>query len=98
MKTASNSGFHEGSAVSDTDIKNGECVISRRLILSPSDPVFDPRFRPPLETVIPWTLAYRGPWLIPYASIPFDHHRGVGEQNLFRCLFGRDSLIIADYF
>jgi glycogen debranching enzyme len=35
--------------------------------------------------------------LIPYASIPFDHHRGVGEQNLFRCLFGRDSLVIADF-
>ena len=81
----------------DVDIKVGEHVISRRLILSPSDPVFDPRFRPPLETVIPWILAYRGPWLIPYASVPFDHHRGVGEQNLFRCLFGRDSLIIADF-
>ena len=81
----------------DTDIKVGERILSRRLILSPSDPVFDPRFRPPLETVIPWILAYRGPWLIPYASIPFDHHRGVGEQNLFRCLFGRDSLIIADF-
>lgn len=81
----------------DADIKVGEHVISRRLILSPSDPVFDPRFRPPLETAIPWILAYRGPWLIPYASIPFDHHRGVGEQNLFRCLFGRDSLIIADF-
>lgn len=81
----------------DTDIKVGEHILSRRLILSPSDPVFDPRFRPPLETVIPWILAYRGPWLIPYASIPFDHHRGVGEQNLFRCLFGRDSLIIADF-
>ena len=86
-----------GLAVSDIDIKSGEVVISRRLILSPSDPVFDPRFRPPLDTVIPWTLAYRGPWLIPYASIPFDHHRGIGEQTLFRCLFGRDSLIIADF-
>ena len=81
----------------DKDIKVGENVISRRLILSPSDPVFDPRFRPPLDTAIPWILAYRGPWLIPYASVPFDHHRGVGEQNLFRCLFGRDSLIIADF-
>ncbi len=81
----------------DTDVKSGERVISRRLILSPSDPVFDPRFRPPLETAIPWILAYRGPWLIPYASIPFDHHRGVDEQNLYRCLFGRDSLIIADF-
>lgn len=81
----------------DTDIKAGERVISRRLILSPSDPVFDPRFRPPLETVIPWLLAHRGSWIIPYASIPFDHHRGVGEQKLFSCLFGRDSLIIADF-
>ena len=41
-----------GLAVSDIDIKSGEVVISRRLILSPSDPVFDPRFRPPR------TLAY----------------------------------------
>lgn len=83
--------------MADTDIKDGERVNSRRLILSPSDPVFDPRFRPPLEVVIPWILSYRGPWLIPYASVPFDHHRGVGEQNLFRCLFGRDSLVIADF-
>lgn len=83
--------------MANTDIKVGERVNSRRLILSPSDPVFDPRFRPPLEVVIPWILSYRGPWLIPYASVPFDHHRGVGEQNLFRCLFGRDSLVIADF-
>lgn len=83
--------------VSDADIKGGEKVISRRLILSPSDPVFDPRFRPPIETAIPWLLAYRGSWLIPYASVAFDHHRGLGEQNLYRCLFGRDSLVIADF-
>lgn len=83
--------------MSDPDIKSGDRVVLRRSILSPSDPVFDPRFRPPLETVISWTLAYRGSWLIPYASIPFDHHRGVREQNLFRCLFGRDSLIIAEF-
>lgn len=83
--------------MADSDVKVGERIRARRLILSPGDPVFDPRFRPPLETVIPWLLSYRGPWLVPYASVAFDHHRGLEEQNLYRCLFGRDSLIIADF-
>ena len=72
-------------------------MLDRRLILTPGDPVFDPRFRPPLETAIPWILSYRNSWLVPYAAVAFDHHRGVQEQNLFRCLFGRDSLIFADF-
>lgn len=80
----------------DVDIRSGERVISRRSILSPSDPVFDPRFRPPLKTTINWLMTYYGSWLIPYASVPFDHHRGINEQNLYKCLFGRDSLVIAD--
>jgi glycogen debranching enzyme len=83
--------------MADSDVKTGEEILERRLILSPGDPVFDPRFRPSLETVIPWLLSYRNTWLVPYASVAFDHHRGVEEQNLFRCLFGRDSLIIADF-
>lgn len=83
--------------MADSDVKLGERVIDRRMILSPGDPVFDPRFRPSIETAIPWLLSYRDSWLVPYASVPFDHHKGVGEQNLFRCLFGRDALIIADF-
>ena len=83
--------------MADSDVKLGERVLDRRMVLSPGDPVFDPRFRPSIETAIPWLLSYRGSWLVPYASVSFDHHSGIEEQNLYRCLFGRDSLIIADF-
>lgn len=83
--------------MADSDLKVGERVLDRRVILTPGDPVFDPRFRPVVETAIPWLMSYRGAWLVPYASVSFDHHSGLKEQNLFRSLFGRDSLIIADF-
>lgn len=33
---------------------------------------------------------------IPFAAVALKHHAQIPEQNLFRCLFGRDSLLISN--
>ena len=41
-------------------------------------------------------LGIQNGYQIPFAAVALKHHAQIPEQNLFRCLFGRDSLLIAN--
>ena len=79
----------------ESDIKLGERVVLDQLILKPDDPIFQPSVRPPLQEAMKMILGRQNGYEVPFAAVPFGHHSGVPEQNLFRCLFGRDSLVIS---
>ena len=79
----------------DSDLKLGEKVVVDQMVLEPNDPIFQPEERPPLDQAIRMILGFQNGYEIPYAAVPFGHHAGIPEQNLFRCLFGRDSLVIS---
>ena len=79
----------------DSDIKLGERVVVDQLVLKPDDPIFRPSVRPPLQEAMKMILGHQNGYEVPFAAVPFGHHAGVPEQNLFRCLFGRDSLVIS---
>ena len=80
----------------NSDLKFGERVIREREIFSPEDPIFDPTSRPSLEEAIGMIIGEQDGFAIPFAAVPLAHHANIPEQNLFRCLFGRDALLIAD--
>ena len=82
--------------LADIDLKSGELVVSTTRILEANDPLLDPRNRPPLESAIEMILENQNGFQVPFASVPLAHHAGIAEQNLFRCLFGRDSLLITE--
>lgn len=77
------------------DILSGEEVIAAEEILQPGDPVFNPGARPDIQTALSLSSGAVGGWVVPFASGTFAHHADMPEQSLFRCLFGRDSLIIS---
>jgi glycogen debranching enzyme len=77
------------------DLLPGDEVILAEEILQPNDPVFDPHSRPDIQTALSLSSGEVGGWVVPFASGTFEHHEDVAEQKLFRCLFGRDSLIIS---
>ncbi|MEI6763681.1 MAG: hypothetical protein WCL26_05555 [Actinomycetes bacterium] len=78
------------------DLKPGEEIISSQQILDLSDPIFDPTTRPSLEEAIAMIIGKQGGYEIPFASVTLKRHNEMANQNLFRCLFGRDALLIAD--
>lgn len=78
------------------DIKVWERIISDIQILRLDDPIFDPKTRPSIERAISLILGRQNGYQIPFAAVPLEHHTLIPEQNLFRCLFGRDSLLIAN--
>jgi glycogen debranching enzyme len=80
----------------EADVKPGEKIISNVEILRVDDVVFNPITRPPLEAAITLILGTQSGYKIPFAAVPFAHHQNIAEQNLFRCLFGRDALLVAD--
>lgn len=80
----------------ESDIKPGERVISDLIVLESSDPIFKPETRPPVDLAIKMILGRQNGYEIPFAAVSFDHHIRIPEQNLFRCLFGRDSLLISN--
>ena len=80
----------------NSDIKPGERVVSDIRILQTDDPVFDPSTRPSIEVAVNMILGYQNGYQIPYAAVALQHHKNIPEQNLFRCLFGRDSLLISN--
>ena len=82
--------------VNDADIKQGEEVVLEKRIFSNDDPIFDPASRPSLDAAIEMIIGEQNGFKIPFAAVPLSHHEALAEQNLFRCLFGRDSLLIAD--
>lgn len=79
-----------------SDIKHGEKVVSDIQILRADDPIFDPATRPPIADAINMILGQQNGYRIPFAAVALKHHALIPEQNLFRCLFGRDSLLIAN--
>lgn len=79
-----------------SDIKLGEKITSDIQILRADDPIFDPTTRPPLHDAIQMILGQQNGYQIPYAAVALKHHAQIPEQNLFRCLFGRDSLLISN--
>ena len=83
-------------ALIKADLKRGEKVVSNIEILQRDDLVFSPKNRPDLETAITLILGAQGGYIIPFAAVPLAHHLGIAEQNLFRCLFGRDALLVSD--
>ena len=82
--------------LNNSDIKSGEKVVQDREVFSVDDPIFDPLTRPALDTAINMIIGEQGGFHIPVAAVPLAHHTDIPEQNLFRCLFGRDALLISD--
>lgn len=83
-------------ALVSADIKANEELVAFTRVLDADDPIFDPRTRPPLADAIDMIVGEQQGYAIPYASISLARHAGLEGQGLFRCLFGRDSLLIAD--
>lgn len=79
----------------ESDIKAGETVISDEEILLPTDQIFNAGARPEINVAIKMILGEQNGYEIPFAAVPLGHHAQIPEQNLFRCLFGRDSLLIS---
>jgi len=82
--------------IAEVDLKAGESVVSTIRILEANDPILDPKNRPSLESAIEMILGWQNGLQVPFAAVPLAHHAGIAEQNLFRCLFGRDSLLITE--
>jgi len=83
------------SSAPEADLLPGDVIVSCEQILSESDPVFDPTTRPEVSVALKLSSGKVGSWLVPFASGTFSHHADIPDQNLFRCLFGRDSLVIS---
>ena len=82
--------------LTEADLKPGETVVSEVEILKVDDVVFNALSRTPVESAITLILGTQGGYKIPFAAVPLLHHQDIAEQNLFRCLFGRDSLLFSD--
>ncbi|MHB0929250.1 MAG: amylo-alpha-1,6-glucosidase [Candidatus Nanopelagicales bacterium] len=78
------------------DLKPGEEVIECQEVVDPDDAVFDATTRPNLQQAVEMILGRQQGFVVPFASAAFDRHASLRDQNLFRCMFGRDSLLIAD--
>jgi glycogen debranching enzyme len=82
--------------LAEVDLKPGELIVSTVRVLEANDPVLDPKNRPPLESAIEMILGHQSGLQVPFAAVPLAHHAGIADQNLFGCLFGRDSLLITE--
>ena len=74
----------------------GEVIVNERRVLEDDDPIFDPTQRPDLDAAINMIIGTQGGFNIPFASVTIERHKSLPGQNLFECLFGRDSLLVAD--
>jgi glycogen debranching enzyme len=77
------------------DLLSSDKVIHFEEVLGQEDLSFQPNHRPSIELALEMSSGKIGEWIVPFASGSFDHHQDLADQNLFRCLFGRDSLIIS---
>ena len=78
------------------DLKPGEKTINYETILDTNDPALDPSNRPPIGAAIELILGQANGFQVPFAAVPLQQYQDVPEQNLYSCLFGRDSLLISD--
>lgn len=78
------------------ELKSSERTVNYKVILQENDPAFDLANRPPIDDAIKMILGTIHGYEVPFAAVPLKEHEGIAEQNLYNCLFGRDSLIISD--
>ena len=77
-------------------LKTGETTINYEMILEQDDLVFTPGNRPAISDAITMILGQANGFEVPFAAVPLKEHKDLPEQNLYSCLFGRDSLLISD--
>jgi glycogen debranching enzyme len=77
-------------------LKTGETTVNYEIILQENDPALLPVNRPPIYDAINMILGTANGYEVPFAAVPLKEHKDLPEQNLYNCLFGRDSLVIAD--
>ena len=77
-------------------LQTGETTVNYELILQADDPALNPANRPPINDAIQMILGTANGYEVPFAAVPLSVHKDVPEQNLYSCLFGRDSLVISD--
>lgn len=77
-------------------LQTGETTVNYELILQENDPALNPANRPPINDAIQMILGTANGYEVPFAAVPLSVHKDVPEQNLYSCLFGRDSLVISD--
>ena len=77
-------------------LKTGEETTNFSIILEDGDPALNPANRPRLSEAIEMIIGTANGYQVPFAAIPLLEHQDIPEQNLYKCLFGRDSLLISD--
>ena len=77
-------------------LKAGETTVNYEIILQENDPALNPANRPPINEAIDLILGHANGYEVPFAAVPLKEHAELPEQNLYSCLFGRDSLVISD--
>jgi glycogen debranching enzyme len=78
------------------ELKAGETTVNYEIIVQENDPALNPANRPPINDAIEMILGTANGYQVPFAAVPLSQHKDVPEQNLYNCLFGRDSLVISD--
>ena len=78
------------------NLKPNEKTVNYEVILQENDPALNIANRPPISDAINMILGSAHGYEVPFAAVPLREHEGLPEQNLYNCLFGRDSLIISD--
>lgn len=78
------------------NVKTGETTVNYKVILQENDPALNPANRPPINEAIEMILGHANGFEVPFAAVPLKEHKDLPGQNLFSCLFGRDSLLVSD--
>ncbi len=79
------------------DVFPGEQVLLCEEVLQLGDPALVAGNRIPVGAALEMCKSQFGEWQVFNAAGTLEHHSNLEEQQLFRCLFGRDSLIIAQF-
>lgn len=79
------------------DVFPEEQILRCEEVLGPTDPALAPANRLPVAAALDMCRSEFAGWQVFNAAGTLEHHAKMAEQQLFRCLFGRDSLIIAQF-
>lgn len=79
------------------DVFPDEQVVLCDEVLQPSDPALIAANRPSVRVALEMCRSNVNGWQVFNAAGTLAHHGEIAEQQLFRCLFGRDSLVIAGF-
>ncbi len=83
-------------ANSTADLLPGERVLRDERVLHEGDSLYLPENRPTVAEAVESICHRSGNYFVPFAASSLKQHSQLAEQNLYRCLFGRDSLIISE--